>query len=377
MPRKTRSRSSRTPATPTSSTGSSAGTPYSYVFDGQWGYLDYALGSASAVDQVAGIVEWHINSDEPSVLDYNTDFKSAGQIASLYAPDRFRVSDHDPIIVGLDADSDRPVVDGGGPYTVEEGGTTELTATGSDPTGDAVTYAWDLDGNGSFETAGATVTFAAGSRQAPPDGHRDRPDHRRERPVVDRHGRYRCDLGLRRLPVAVQPGRRDGHQGRLDAIPSSSRSTAIRARPSSMATPTFQRTDCTTGRRHRLADRDVRRTCPTTAATDTYKFIVEDRQGAGPAGAGRCRVDLADGQSYELDVRFRVGRPRLRRRPRDPPDPRPASACRAGSGPGTAAAGSTARNDPEAPTQIAVAQAEDRCDRAAEDRCRSGSCPTR
>ena len=71
------------------------------------------------------------------MLDYNTDFKSAGQIISLYAPDRFRVSDHDPIIVGLDADSDRPVVDGGGPYTVEEGGTTELTATGSDPTGDA------------------------------------------------------------------------------------------------------------------------------------------------------------------------------------------------------------------------------------------------
>lgn len=74
---------------------------YSYVFDGQWGYLDHALATASLVDQVADVVEWHINSDEPSVLDYNTDFKSAGQVASLYAADTYRASDHDPVIVGL------------------------------------------------------------------------------------------------------------------------------------------------------------------------------------------------------------------------------------------------------------------------------------
>jgi uncharacterized protein len=75
---------------------------YSYVFDGQWGYLDHALGTSSMTSQVTGVTEWHINADEPSVLDYNTNFKSPGQIASLYAPDQFRVSDHDPVIVGLD-----------------------------------------------------------------------------------------------------------------------------------------------------------------------------------------------------------------------------------------------------------------------------------
>ncbi len=74
---------------------------YSYAFDGQWGYLDQALGSPTLVDQVTGVADYHINSDEPSVLDYNTDFKSAGQIESLYAPDEFRVSDHDPVLVGL------------------------------------------------------------------------------------------------------------------------------------------------------------------------------------------------------------------------------------------------------------------------------------
>jgi predicted extracellular nuclease len=74
---------------------------YSFVFDGQWGYLDHALGSPSILSQVTGVAEYHINADEPNVLDYNMDFKSAGQIASLYAADQFRAGDHDPVIVGL------------------------------------------------------------------------------------------------------------------------------------------------------------------------------------------------------------------------------------------------------------------------------------
>ncbi|MFN4144784.1 MAG: hypothetical protein ACK4GN_03090, partial [Runella sp.] len=44
---------------------------------------------------------WHINADEPTVLDYNTEFKSAAQITSLYNADAFRSSDHDAVIVGL------------------------------------------------------------------------------------------------------------------------------------------------------------------------------------------------------------------------------------------------------------------------------------
>jgi predicted extracellular nuclease len=75
---------------------------YSYVFDGQWGYLDHALATDSLAPQVTDVAEWHINGDEPSVLDYNTNYKSAGQLGSLYAPDEFRISDHDPVIVGLD-----------------------------------------------------------------------------------------------------------------------------------------------------------------------------------------------------------------------------------------------------------------------------------
>lgn len=75
--------------------------PYSYVFDGQWGYLDYALASATMNDKVTGAAEYHINADEPNALDYNTDFKTTNHVEILYAPDEFRTSDHDPIVVGF------------------------------------------------------------------------------------------------------------------------------------------------------------------------------------------------------------------------------------------------------------------------------------
>jgi predicted extracellular nuclease len=74
---------------------------YSYVFDGMSGYLDHALGNASIAPQVAGVAEWHINADEPDILDYDTSFKPAAQEA-LWEPNGFRTSDHDPVIVGLD-----------------------------------------------------------------------------------------------------------------------------------------------------------------------------------------------------------------------------------------------------------------------------------
>jgi uncharacterized repeat protein (TIGR01451 family) len=75
---------------------------YSYVYDGQSGYLDHALSSSSLIAQVVSATVWHINTDEPSALDYNEEYKSPGHVISLYNDDPYRASDHDPVIVGLD-----------------------------------------------------------------------------------------------------------------------------------------------------------------------------------------------------------------------------------------------------------------------------------
>jgi predicted extracellular nuclease len=74
---------------------------YSYVFDGQLGYLDHALAPSGLLAQVTGVTIWHINADEPSLIDYDTTFKGPNQEA-IYAPDAYRSSDHDAVIVGLD-----------------------------------------------------------------------------------------------------------------------------------------------------------------------------------------------------------------------------------------------------------------------------------
>ena len=64
--------------------------------------------------------------------------------------------------------NDAPTVDAGGPYTVVEGSSITVSATGSDPNGDLpLTYAWDLDNNGSFETPGQSATFSAPAGSAP------------------------------------------------------------------------------------------------------------------------------------------------------------------------------------------------------------------
>jgi 2',3'-cyclic-nucleotide 2'-phosphodiesterase (5'-nucleotidase family) len=60
-----------------------------------------------------------------------------------------------------------PTVNAGGPYSVIEGASVTLNASGSDINGNALTYAWDLDDNGSFETAGQSVSFAAPAGSAP------------------------------------------------------------------------------------------------------------------------------------------------------------------------------------------------------------------
>lgn len=72
---------------------------YSYVFDGQWGTLDYAFVRDCFVNNVKGAATWHVNADEPDLFDYNLDFGRNPDFFDGETPYRF--SDHDPLVFGM------------------------------------------------------------------------------------------------------------------------------------------------------------------------------------------------------------------------------------------------------------------------------------
>ncbi|MEX5719676.1 ExeM/NucH family extracellular endonuclease [Geodermatophilus maliterrae] len=68
---------------------------FSYVFDALSGSLDHALATGELTAKVTGAVHWNTNSVESSAYQYTGD-------EALYAPDPYRSSDHDPLLVGID-----------------------------------------------------------------------------------------------------------------------------------------------------------------------------------------------------------------------------------------------------------------------------------
>jgi len=74
---------------------------YSYSFSGRAGSLDHAVATESLLSKVVAAKDWHINADEPIVLDYNVEFKSEGHQSTLYSESAYRASDHDPVIVDI------------------------------------------------------------------------------------------------------------------------------------------------------------------------------------------------------------------------------------------------------------------------------------
>ena len=76
---------------------------YSYVFTGLAGSLDHVMVSSSLANKVIDVTDWHINADEPRALDYNVEFKTPEQINNFYSAAAYRASDHDPIVVEIDA----------------------------------------------------------------------------------------------------------------------------------------------------------------------------------------------------------------------------------------------------------------------------------
>ena len=116
---------------------------YSYVY----------LGMAQTLDQMFVNQYMTAHLDQFRIAHVNSDF------AADYPDDTGRgTSDHDPNVATF-VFSLPPTADAGGPYTVDEGSSVTLSASGTDPEGGALSYAWDLDNNGTFESAGQSVSF--------------------------------------------------------------------------------------------------------------------------------------------------------------------------------------------------------------------------
>lgn len=70
-----------------------------FVFNGQTGTLDYAFANAQMERHVTQAAAWEINSNEPDVIDYNTDDGRDADIFDGSVP--YRSSDHDPLTVEI------------------------------------------------------------------------------------------------------------------------------------------------------------------------------------------------------------------------------------------------------------------------------------
>lgn len=86
---------------------------YGYVFDGQWGTLDYIMANDSLNQQVMGGQIWNINADESNLLDYNDGVLDPSEQSheqkpvcndpqsDFYRADVYRSSDHDIVLASM------------------------------------------------------------------------------------------------------------------------------------------------------------------------------------------------------------------------------------------------------------------------------------
>ncbi|WP_394778544.1 ExeM/NucH family extracellular endonuclease, partial [Undibacterium sp.] len=135
---------------------------YSYVFDGTSGVLDHAFASGSMQGQVTGVTVWHVNADEPQVLDYNTEFKTDDR----YDVTPYRSSDHDPVVVGLNLHADSaviaPTLAALLPTSAQAGTAVSITGISADVASNTGTPSLSVDwGDGTSQTLAVNATAAS------------------------------------------------------------------------------------------------------------------------------------------------------------------------------------------------------------------------
>jgi hypothetical protein len=126
---------------------------------------------AGKPDTHSAIIDWGDTTSSPATVT------SASGVGSLSATHTYADDGSYTIQITLDDDDTGqvidtlsaaianvdPTADSNGPYSGDEGSNINLSATGFDVAGvaDPLTYAWDLDDDGSFETPGQNVAFSA------------------------------------------------------------------------------------------------------------------------------------------------------------------------------------------------------------------------
>ena len=101
---------------------------YGYVYSGQTGYLDHALGNRKFASYVLDANFWHINADEADLFDYDTYYKPDLVDAMFDPTTPYRSSDHDPVLISVLLN--HPPVATDDNYTVERMGILEVEAPG-------------------------------------------------------------------------------------------------------------------------------------------------------------------------------------------------------------------------------------------------------
>jgi uncharacterized repeat protein (TIGR01451 family) len=124
-----------------------------------------------------GEITWNLGSLAPGAsgsVTYQATIRPAAELpaqrAELINNALLDTDQTAPVVASVKVDviaNRPPSVNAGGTYTVNEGDEVTLAATGSDPDNDPLSYAWDLDNDGTFETPGQSVNFAVGDRDGP------------------------------------------------------------------------------------------------------------------------------------------------------------------------------------------------------------------
>ncbi len=109
----------------------------------------------------------YVSATELVAFIPNADILTAGTAAITVVNPEPNGGTSNAITFTIQAPNGPPDVTTSGPYTVDEGGSVIVSAAGSDPDGDPISYAWDLDNNGSYETPGQSVTFSAAVLDGP------------------------------------------------------------------------------------------------------------------------------------------------------------------------------------------------------------------